>query len=124
MFEDCRNPPLLEHHETAIVDSGCTGHFLLINAPCRNKVKSQNPLRVRFNNGDTIDSTHKAYLDIPELSQAASVARVSPGMANHSLISVGQMCNDGYYVTFSIGGVTIYNSAETAILKEKRDLNT
>jgi hypothetical protein len=47
-FEDCRTPPLLEHHETAMVDSGCTGHLLLINAPCHHKVKSQSPSRVRL----------------------------------------------------------------------------
>jgi hypothetical protein len=43
-FEDCRTPPLLQNHETSTVDSGCTGHYLLINAPCRNKIKSKNPL--------------------------------------------------------------------------------
>jgi hypothetical protein len=31
VFEACRIPPLLKPHETAIVDSGCTGHFLLVN---------------------------------------------------------------------------------------------
>jgi hypothetical protein len=43
-FEACRVPPLLQHQDTAIVDSGCTGHFLLSNAPCHNKKKSTNPL--------------------------------------------------------------------------------
>jgi hypothetical protein len=123
-FEDCRNPPLCEHHETAIVDSGFTGHFLLINAPCQKKIKYQNPLRVRLPNGDTIDSTHTTSLDIPELSQAASIAHVFPGMANHSLLSVGQLCNEGYYVTFRIDAVTIYKSTGKAILQGKRDLNT
>jgi hypothetical protein len=34
------------------------------------------------------------------------------------------MCNEGYYITFRIDGVTIYNSAGKAILKGQRDLNT
>jgi hypothetical protein len=88
-FEDCHTPPLLERHETAIVDSGCTGYFLLINAPFRNKFKSRNPLRVSFPNGETMESTHTASLDIPELSEAASVAHIFSGIANHSLFSVG-----------------------------------
>jgi hypothetical protein len=46
-FEVCRTPPLLEQHETGIVDSGCTIHFLLVTAPCLNNVKSRNPLRVK-----------------------------------------------------------------------------
>jgi hypothetical protein len=82
-FEDCRTPPLLQNHDTDIVDSGCTGHFLLINAPCRNKIKSKHPLRVRLPNGDTMDSSHKAALDIPELSESASVAHVFPAMVMH-----------------------------------------
>jgi hypothetical protein len=101
-------------------------HFLLINAPCQNKVKSQSPLSVRLPNGDTIDYTHTTYLDIPELSQAASVAHVFPVMANHYLLSVGKLCYEGYYVTFRIYGVTINNSTakKQAILKGQQDLNT
>jgi hypothetical protein len=37
VFEDCSTSPLLEYHERTIVDSGCTRHFLLINALCRGK---------------------------------------------------------------------------------------
>jgi hypothetical protein len=97
---------------------------LLINAPCRNKIKSQNPLRVRLPNGETMDSTHTASLDIPEMSGSYSLVYVFPDMANHSFLSVGQMCNEGYYVTFRIYGFTIYSSAGKAILKGQRDLNT
>jgi hypothetical protein len=97
---------------------------LLINAPFQNKVKSQNTFRVSLPNGDTMDSTHTASLYIPELSQAAYIAHVFPGMANHSLISVGQLCNEGYYITFRIDAVTIYNSTAKPILKVKRYLNT
>jgi hypothetical protein len=87
-------------------------------------VKYQNPLRVRLPNGDTMDSTHTASLDIPELSKVASIAHVFPGMANNSLLSVGQLCNEVYYVTFRIDAVTIYSSTGKSILKGKRDLNT
>jgi hypothetical protein len=45
-------------------------------------------------------------------------------MANHYLLSVGQLFNEGYYVTFRIDAVTIYSSAGKSILKGKRDLNT
>jgi hypothetical protein len=86
MFEVCRALPLLEPHEKAIVESGCTGHLMLFNAPCLNKVKSQNPLTFRLPNGATVESTHSASLDIPELNKAASKAHIFPGMANHSLL--------------------------------------
>jgi hypothetical protein len=123
MFEDCR-PSLIKPHETAIVDSGCTGHFLLVNAPCLNKVKSQNPLTVRLPNGATMESSHTAALDILELNAAASIAHVSPGMANHSLLSIGQLCNEGYTVTFKNASVTLCDPQEFQILSGARDLDT
>jgi hypothetical protein len=64
-------------HETAIVDSGCTSHFLLVNAPCLSKVKSQNILTIRLPNGATMESSHTAELNIPELNAAASISHVS-----------------------------------------------
>jgi hypothetical protein len=66
LFEDFRNLPLLNQHKTAIVDFGCAGHFLLINTPCKNKIKSDNPLTVHLPNSDTMESTHTASIDIPE----------------------------------------------------------
>jgi hypothetical protein len=90
-----------------VYHSGYTGHFLLVNAPCLNKVKSQTPFTVRLPNGATMESSHTAALNIPELSAAASIAHVIPGMTKHSLISVGQLCNEGYIVNFRNASVTI-----------------
>jgi hypothetical protein len=123
-FEVCRTPPLLKQHETAIVDSGCPVHFLLVNASCLNKVKSQNLLTVRLPNGATMESSHTAELDIPELNAAASKANVFPGMANHSLLSVGKLCDEGSTVTFKQAEVTICDSGNSQILSGPRDLNT
>jgi hypothetical protein len=91
--------------------------FFLINAPCRNKTKSISSLRVRLPNYDTMDSAHTVSLNIPELSEAASVAHVFPDMANNLFISVGQVCNEVYSVTFKIVGVAIINNKGKAILK-------
>jgi hypothetical protein len=106
------------------MDSGCTGHFHLVNSPCLNKVKSRIPLTVRLPNSATMESSHTAELDIPELNTAASKAHVFPGMANHSLLSVGQLCKEGYIVTFKQDTVTICDSGNSKILNGPRDLNT
>jgi hypothetical protein len=45
-------------------------------------------------------------------------------MENHSLLSIGQLCNKGYTVTFRNASVTICNSQELQILKSARDLDT
>ena len=88
------------------------------------KTESMNPLKVRMPNGNTMDSTHTALLCIPDLSEASSLAHVSPGMAKNSLLSVGQLYKEGYYVTFNIYGVKIFNSESNAIMKGYQDLDT
>jgi hypothetical protein len=123
-FEVCLTPPLLAQHETSIVDSGCTGHFLLVNAPCLNKVESRTPLMVRLPNGATMESSHNADLDIPELNAAASKAHVFPEMAHHSLLSVGKLCDEGCIVTLKQDTVIICNSESSKLLSGPRDVTT
>jgi hypothetical protein len=45
-------------------------------------------------------------------------------MANHSLLFVGKLCNEGYIVTFRNASVTICNYQELQILNGARDLDT
>jgi hypothetical protein len=71
-----------------------------------------------------MESSHTAELDIPELNAAASKAHFFPGMANHSLLSVGQLCDEGYIVTFKRAAVTICDSGNSQILSGPRDSNT
>jgi hypothetical protein len=71
-----------------------------------------------------MESSHTAELDIPELNAAASKAHVFPGMANHSLLSVGQLCDKGYIVTFKNASVTVCNSQKSQIMSGPRDLDT
>jgi hypothetical protein len=70
---------------------------------------------VRLPNGATMESSHTAELDIPELNATASKAHVFPGMANHSLLSVGQLCDKGYIATFKNASVTVCNSQKSQI---------
>jgi hypothetical protein len=71
-----------------------------------------------------MESSHTADLDIPELNAAASKSHVFPGMANHSLVPVGQLCDEGYIVTFKKASVTICDSEKSQILNGPWDLNT
>jgi hypothetical protein len=111
-IDGCRTLPLLKHNETDLVDSGCTGHFLLSNVSCFQKSVTTNPLTVRLPNGQTMKSTHTAIRDIPQLSKAAKAAHIFPAMENNSLLSVGKLCDEGYYVLFSIDEVTIMNATQ------------
>jgi hypothetical protein len=79
---------------------------------------------VRLPNGVTMESSHTAELNIPQMNSAASIVHVFPGMANHYLLSVGQLCNEGYIVTFKDASVTVCNSQKFQILSGPRDLDT
>jgi hypothetical protein len=117
-FDDCRTPPPLKHNETALVDSGFTGHFLLSNVPGLNKTLTTNPLTVRLQNGQTMKSTHTATLDIPQLSKSSRSAHIFPDMENNSLLSVGQLSDEGYFVLVSIDEVKILNEKQKLSWKE------
>jgi hypothetical protein len=71
-----------------------------------------------------MESSHTAELNIPEMNAAASIAHVLPGMANHSLLSVGKLFNEGYIVTFRNASVIICDPQEFQILSGARDLDT
>jgi hypothetical protein len=75
-------------------------------------------------NGATMESSHTDELDIPKLNATASKSHVFPGMANHSLLSVGKLCNEGYIVTFKNTLVTVCNSQKSQIQSGPRDLDT
>jgi hypothetical protein len=82
------------------------------------------PLTVRLPKSATMDSSHTADLDIPELNAAASKAHVFPGVERHSLLSVGQLYDEGYIVTFRQDTVTICNSHYSELLSGPRDETT
>jgi hypothetical protein len=71
-----------------------------------------------------MESSNAADLDIPGLNTAASKAHVFPGMSHHYLLSVGQLCDEGYLVTFHQDTVTICNPDNSKLLSGPRDANT
>jgi hypothetical protein len=100
---------------TALLDSGCTVHLLLANAKCSNKKSTATSLAVRLPNGDTITATHTSTLNMPSLPHAARQAHVLPGLSQHLLLSVGQMCDSGCSVTFTASNVTVTNGEATIL---------
>jgi ribosomal protein S8 len=74
--------------------------------------------------GATMESSHTADLDIPELNASVSKAHVFPGMAHHSLLSVGQLYDEGYIVNFRQDTVTICNSESSKLSSGPRDETT
>jgi hypothetical protein len=112
--------PSISSQSTALLDSGCTAHFILANAKCSNKIPTATPLALILPNGDTITSTHTATLNMTSLPHTARQAHILPGFAQHSLLSVGQMFHSGCSVTFTAAELTVKNG-ESTILTGLRD---
>jgi hypothetical protein len=94
-------------NDTAILDSGCTSNFLSATAPCSNKQEAHVPLIVNMPNGTTIQSSHICDLLLADLPPQARKAHILPGLVHNSLISVGQLCDNGCSVTFTQEQVTV-----------------
>jgi hypothetical protein len=89
------------------LDSGATGNFLALDAPCVSKTKTLSPLSVTLPDGKIIQSTHTAILSLPGLPPSANKAHLFPSHFKHSLISVGHLCDHGCEVAFSAPIFTI-----------------
>jgi hypothetical protein len=75
--------------------------------PVVNKRPAANPIAIHNPNGTIMYSTHTAELDIPHLPLAARQVHIVPNLASHTLLSIGQLCNTGYDITFNANAVTV-----------------
>jgi hypothetical protein len=94
-------------NDTAILDYGCTNNFWSAAAPCSDKQAAHVPLNVNMPNGTTIQSSHMCNLLLTDLPPQARQAHILPVLVHNSLISVGQLCNNGCSVTFTQDQVTV-----------------
>ena len=84
--------------EKAVLDSGCTSHLIKSSTKCIDKISTTNGLRVGIANGQIIQASHNAKLDLHhlplKLSSRARQTSVQPELRK-SLISLGQLCDHG-----------------------------
>jgi hypothetical protein len=88
-------------------DSGSTANYVRINWPVVNKRPTKNPIHVANPNGAIMTSTHEGELDFLILRPEACHAHIIPALQNCYLLSVGQLCDAGYYVHFDAASVRI-----------------
>jgi hypothetical protein len=100
--------PNLKH--TAIVDSGCTGHYLKVAAPVTNKKLAVTPIHVTLPDGASMQSTHTCEFLLPQLPIAATKAHIIPGLTTSSLLSVGQLVNVNCSVKFDRTSVEVLHN--------------
>ena len=97
----------------AIVESGCTSHFIGPDKPCVNKVPTEHGISVRLPNGETMQYTHTALLPFPQLLLAARRAHVFPGLQNKALLSIDQFCDSNFTAVFHNSQVNLINDNTT-----------
>ena len=85
----------------AILDSGATSHFLMVNSPAINRRPTASPINVTLPNGEQIQTSDICELDIPTLPTKAREAHIVPGLNSHALVSVVKLCNAGCIVIFT-----------------------
>jgi hypothetical protein len=105
--------------DTSILDYGCTSNLLsatapcaMHHAPCTRKQAAHIPISVNMSNGTSIQSSHTCDLLLTNLPPQARKAHILPGLVHNSLISVGQLCDNGCDVTFNKYTVSVMNNGK------------
>ena len=121
MPSKCRPPPPF----TRIIDTGTSHHNLALGDgnPQDYVPYTTNAPQVMIPNGTNITACAKYNLKLPNVSEQASATDVLPTF-RHSLISVGQLCDDGCTATFSKHGCTVYNKNKKPVLTGSRNPTT
>ena len=114
-------PLILVTNNLAIVDSGCTSHFLGPTTPCTNESSTSNGIIVGVPNGSSICASHTALLPFPQLPLGARQSKHFPALGECNLISIGQLCDHGFYALFAAKYVSLISPTTT--LKGTRNTN-
>jgi hypothetical protein len=67
-------------------------------------------------NGTSIQSSHTCELLLTDLPLQARKAQILPGLVHNSLISVRQLCDKGYAVTFNKDTVSVMNNGRCVMM--------
>ena len=97
------------------MDTGCTEHYAGTNV-ISTVTKTKNGVLVGLPNGEKMQSAHIAYLPINILPKPARKAHIFPAMGTKTLLSIGQLCDNGCYSIFTQTHVFIIHKEMNEIL--------
>jgi hypothetical protein len=95
------------YHKIAILDSGCTTHYLKRGAWCKKIKTAHMSEQVNLPNGAALKYFATVDLSCTRLNQRARSTHIIRGLVKQSLLSYGQMCDAGYKVLFTRGEVKV-----------------
>ena len=107
------NPPVIPppSNQTKVIttklDSGASGTYIRKEDEniAQSKHKSCNGPRVILPDNSVLTPSHECNLKLPGMSNKGTSAYIFPELKSASLISVGQLCDDGCTVTFTANDV-------------------
>eukprot|EP00978_Attheya_sp_CCMP212_P006284 scaffold14236_cov54-Attheya_sp.AAC.6 len=80
-------------------------------------------IQVQLPDGSSIESSHKANLNIPGLPAAASESHIFPSLTSGSLLSIGQLCDHNCDVHFNKKNVLIQHENALILKGDRQPLN-
>jgi hypothetical protein len=93
----------------------------MMTAPVASKKVAKTPIQVTLPDGAPVKSSHTCDLILPQLPETAKKAHVIPGLSTSSLLSVGQLVDADFSVTFDKTKVQILHK-KAKILEGQRNL--
>jgi hypothetical protein len=92
----------------AIFDTGSTTNFETFDGKYSNIRELVTPYPIMCPNGTMMHATHEAELDFPALPIAARLVRLVPNLTSGTLVSFGQLCDNGCQALFDKHSVTTF----------------
>ena len=118
---------LPSHLSNAITDTGASGTYApesalpyMVNIIAHKDDPKTKPISVELPNGQIIESTHTAELNLPTLPEAARKAHVFRDLQCDTLLSVGVLCDAGLVATLTAEDVKFYYGPHI-VLQGKRN---
>ena len=94
-------------------DSGASNHYI---APTDHNILTNvhhnSAINVQLPDTSTLTSTHSGLLTIPHVSSQATIAHVLPGLKNTSLLSLGQLADDGCVILLNKHHLQVFKNFE------------
>ena len=87
----------------------------MMEGPHCDAIPTNPGLLVTLPSGASISSTHKAKLTLPNLPDGARQCHLFPGLATGSLMSIGQLCDNGCQALFTATTVKITRNHQTVL---------
>jgi hypothetical protein len=97
-------PP--QQNQDAILNSGTTGHYLMINSPVDKLTPTPNGVPAKITGGTILQASHRCELCLLQLPAQARIGNIFTEFKN-PLLSVALLCDSNCEVNFTKQNVTV-----------------